>query len=152
MAPKREISPPLPGDDRFGGDYSDARRAVLVRSDGAQKRSARRYLKDNEPVLPLLLVRQVEEFDRLRWERELVHRARLRNGGEGSSSAPPPALPPPEEYDPAAFGLSLAPEDFVDDAELDRTMALVKLLSKREAEEGAALDSLNEEINGIFLH
>ena len=49
MALKREPEP-LPGDDKFGGDYSDARRVLVVRSDGARKWSAHKWMQKNEPV------------------------------------------------------------------------------------------------------
>ena len=156
MAPKRENSPPLPGDDRFGGDYSDERRAKLVRSDGARKRCSRKWTNDHLPVPQPLRYRAVEEFDRLRWERELERRRRARlNGGEGSSSGSassstvPPALPPPEEYDAALIGSSVEPEDFVPDEMLESIMAQVKLRSVREAAEQKAQV---EQINEILLY
>ena len=129
----------------------------MVRSDGTRKRCALKWTNDNRPVPPLLLVREVEEFDRLRWERELVRRARLRNGGEGSStgassSSAPPALPPPEEYDASSFESSITPEDFVRDDDLKHTMAVVKLRSAREAAERAAQVNRDHDINEIFLH
>ena len=69
MAPKREPEAALPGDDRFGGDYSDEKRALVVRSEGARKRAARKY-KLGEPVPDAYFRRDVPEFDRLRRERE----------------------------------------------------------------------------------
>ena len=114
MAPKREPEP-LPSDDRFGGDYSNANRALVVRSNGARKRSALRYKLEEVPES--LLRHKVPEFDRLRREREREmarrRREQQRLHGEGNSSVGvAPAAPPPEGYDPEHFGITLGPEDF----------------------------------------
>ena len=158
MAPKRENSPPLPGDGLFGGYYSDARRAKLVRSDGSRKRLAHQWTNRHMPVPPRVRYQAVPIFDRIRREREeeLRRRARQRNGGEGSSrggssSTAPPALPPPEGYDAQHFGISLGPEDFVPDEQMDAVMAAALLRSEVYAQEKAAAAKLNAEINQHLL-
>ena len=87
MAPKREAEP-LPGDDKFGGDYSDEKRRQVSRSDGARKRGVLKY-KLGEPVPAGWHRRDLPEFDRLRrlGEIEIRRREQLRLHGEGSSSA-----------------------------------------------------------------
>lgn len=160
MAPKREATPPLPGDDsEFRGDFSDERRALVVRSDGARKRGSRKY-KIGEPIPAAWKVRKLPEFDRLRREREVEIRRRqqlrLRNG-EGSSSAGASSssaasgAPPPEDYDPEHFGVTLGPEDFVPDEQMERQLAAAMMRSKYEQEEKAAAAKVAAEINQGLL-
>ena len=153
MAPKREATPPLPGDDsEFGGDFSSEKRAQVVRSDGARKRGSRKY-KLGEPIPTGWNVRKLPEFDRLRREREIEIRRRqqlrLRNG-EGISSAASGA-PPPEDYDPGHFGVTLGPEDFVPDDQMERQLHAAMMRSKYEEEEKAAAAKVAAEINQGLL-
>ena len=103
MAPKRESSLPLAGDDLFGGDYSDVARMELMRSNGGRKRLAHKCTNHGRPVPARVRLEVFPVFDRIRREREEERRrrARQRNGCEGSSSraasssTAPPALPLP---------------------------------------------------------
>ena len=126
---------------------------MVVRSDGARKRSALRY-KLGKPVPKSFFHRDVPEFDRLRREREreILRRRReqKRLHGEGSSSAAP-AAPPPEGYDPEYFGTTLGPEDFIPDEQLERTLAATLLRSKHEAAEHAATAKRDEELDEVLL-
>ena len=152
MAPKREA--PLPSDDQFGGDYSDEKRAQVVRSDVARKRGARKYSRGGSVRCDL------PEFDRLRREREIEIRRRkqlrLRHG-EGSSSAGASSssaasgAPPPEDYDPGHFGVTLGPEDFVPDDQMERQLHAAMMRSKYEEEEKAAAAKVAAEINQGLL-
>ena len=91
------------------------------------------------------------EFDQLRREREIEIRRRqqlrLRHG-EGSSSAgassssAAPGAPPPEDYDPEHFGVTLGPEDFVSDEQMERQLAATMMRSKYEEEEKAVAAKL----------
>ena len=149
MAPKREPEAALPGDDRFGGDYSDEKRAQVVRSDGARKYSHGGSVR-----------RDLPEFDRLRREREIEIRRRqqlrLRHG-EGSSSAcassssAAPGAPPPEDYDPEHFGVTLGPEDFFPDEQMEQQLAATIMRSKYEEEEKAAAAKVAAVVNQGLL-
>ena len=158
MAPKREATPPLPGDDsEFRGDFSDEKRALVVRSDGARKRGSRKY-KFGEPIPASWLRRDLPEFDRLRREREIRRRQQLRlRHGEGSSSAgassssAAPGAPPPEDYDPEHFWVTLGPEDFVSDEQMERQLAATKMRSKYGEEEKAAAAKLAAVVNQGLL-
>ena len=147
MAPKREPEAPLPGDDRFGGDYSDAKRAQIVRSDGARKRGARKYSHGGSVRCDL------PEFDRLRREREreIDRRRREKFLRGASSSSAAPGAPPPEGYAPEHYGVTLGPEDFIPDEHLDRTLAATVLRSQHEAVEFAAKIKRDEVLDDVLM-
>ena len=103
--------------------------------------------------------RDLPEFDRLRREREreIRRRQQLRLHSEGSSSAgassssAAPGAPPPEGYNSEHFGVTLGPEDFVSDEQMEHMMAAALLRSQYEAEEKAATAKLNAVVNEGLL-
>ena len=154
MAPKRERDAPLPGDDRFGGDYSDAKRAQIVRSDGARKRGAWRYgggpVRCDLPEFDRLRRVREREIDRRRREQLLSAGASSSSAGASSSSAAP-GPPPPAGYDPEHYGVTLGPEDFIPDDQLERTLAATLLRSQNEAAEFAAKIKRDEELDEVLM-
>ena len=53
-----------------------------------------------------------------------------------------PGAPPPEDYDPEHYGVTLGPEDFVSDEQMERQLAATMMRSKYEEEEKATAAKL----------
>lgn len=151
-------------------DHLAAERRRCVASDAARKRASYRYSLQGQPVPPAYLRRETEEFDArhgLRRGRRMYAGSSSRAGrsgsgegrsgsGEGSSSRHSPLQPRRllleeafEDYDPAAFGDAIGPEDFVSDDIFEHVSGVVRQRSvneERELEKRRRIDTVCDEV------
>ncbi|KAE8813422.1 Nitrate reductase (NADH) [Hordeum vulgare] len=151
--------------DRHGNGGGDAERRSRRASDAARKRGSWRWLNHDRRPPPAIERRELEEY-----ERELAAR-RLGSSGsslDGSSSAGTsslltvtPVKRRPEELGPLAVKIEddavpshggvIGPKDYLPPGQDDHLMCAIMERSMREAEEDAARNRREVEIEQIFL-
>ncbi|KAE8778200.1 putative atp-dependent helicase [Hordeum vulgare] len=139
----------------------DPERARRIRSDAACKRAVLRYMRWGLTLLPSLLHRETEEYDRARGRLFSGSNSFEASSSRSSSSLPPvkreleelPSVkmePEAEAVPERRAGAVVGPEDFLPPAEADSLLPVLLARSAREVEEDQQRRRREEEIDTVL--